>query len=106
MPPPQQAITTKPASSSARIAPASTMRRGRGEATTRRYPRPASSTMTQWSRAWWPRASSAEKNGPMGLLGRAHAGSSASTTVWVSRQVTRSGWPRRPSSLASEFPMM
>ena len=47
MPPPPTAMTTTPASMSWRITSISTMRFGWGEATTRRQPRPASSSTSQ-----------------------------------------------------------
>ncbi len=61
----------------------STTRLGTGEATTRRQPRPESSTRSQPSRSRWDWACSAFMKEPMGLLGLAKAGSLASTSTWV-----------------------
>ena len=74
------------------------MRCGRGEATTRRQPRPASSTTSQPS-ARRSIASNSRINVPMGLLGFWKAGSSAATSTWVTSVTAWSGMPRRLNSL-------
>ena len=86
-----------PPRAAARWRRASTMPPGCGDGTTRRYPRPASSTMLQPSRARALGLLDAENAGPIGLVGRAKAGSSPSTTVCVSRQTDPVGQaaPRR-----------
>ena len=83
MPPPPPATTTYPAPDRAEMAPASMGAIGRGEGTTRRYPRPASSVMAHPRRAWRAAASERLKNGPIGLVGSARAGSAGSTSTWV-----------------------
>jgi hypothetical protein len=93
-PPPPQATTTSPASSRRRISPASTTSTGSGDATTRRQPRPESSATDQPRAEASRRARPSEKNGPIGLVGRANAGSSASTTTWVITAATDRGIPR------------
>ena len=75
-------MITVPAASSRLMAGSSMIRSGCGEATTRRQPRLASSTMSQPS-ARRRSACSASMKEPIGLLGFLNAGSSLSTSVWL-----------------------
>jgi len=83
MPPPPTATTTKPARIRLWIASASTILWGIGEGTTRRHPRPASSTMVQPSVFIFSLAWTSSMKEPIGLVGFLKAGSSRSTIVWV-----------------------
>ena len=56
---------------------------GLGEGTTRRYPRPLSSTMSHPRVSANRVASLWEKNGPIGLVGWLNAGSLRSTMTWL-----------------------
>lgn len=71
----------------------STMRVGMGEATTRRQPRPASSTTSHLSRSRRSMASSSSINEPIGLVGFLNAGSLALTSVWVTTVATGRSMP-------------
>ena len=59
-----------------------------GEGTTRRQPRPESSVTDQPRASARRRARPSEKKGPIGLVGFPNAGSSASTTTWVTTAAT------------------
>ncbi len=75
----------------------STILFGSGEATTRRQPRPASSTMSHPS-ARRSAALSASMNDPIGFDGLWKAGSAPSTSTWVTMLTTRFGTPMRRRS--------
>ena len=62
------------------------MRLGIGEATTWRQPRPASSLTVMPMASALALAVSSSMNAPTGLVGFWNAGSSSSTTVWVTMQ--------------------
>ena len=102
MPPPPPAMTTVPAPSSASITCRLITARGSGEATQWRQPRPASSIMRHpfASRAF---ASSAEKNGPMGFDGVRSAGSSGSTSTWVTTQAACRSTRARRRAFSSDW---
>ena len=70
------------------------MRLGMGEATTWRQPRPASSFTVMPMASALALAVSSSMNAPTGLVGFWNAGSSASTTVWVTMQAVERGIPR------------
>ncbi len=87
MPPPPTAITMLPAATNVRIASSSITRNGMGEATTRRQPRPESSTTFQPSFSYF-RASSSLIKPPIGLLAFSKAGSSLRTNTCVTTETT------------------
>ena len=91
MPPPPAAITTAPASVRVRTCAASRIAVGAGLGTTRRNTPGAVSTTDQPSSATRRRAESAVSRPPIGLVGCPNAGSSASTSTWVSTATARSG---------------
>jgi hypothetical protein len=74
-------ITTVPEASRTLIESSSTISFGRGDGTTRRQPRPASSATAHPSSRSRRRASASSMNPPMGFEGEANAGSSRSTSV-------------------------
>ena len=92
MPPPPAQTTTKPAAASAWIAGESTTDCGSGEATTRRQPFSPRSSQT-WPSATNRSASSRGRKRPTGLDGSRKCGSSASTSVRVTRPAVRCGRP-------------
>src|SRR5574341_120053 len=69
IPPPPEQMTIKPALINASTASRSTSAFGSGDGTTRRQPRPASSTTDHPSLSLWPRAVSLSMNDPIGLEG-------------------------------------
>ena len=109
MPPPPTATTTNPASRRTRIASISTIRFGSGDGTTRRHPRSASSTTCHPSSSRRRFASSSVRNEPIGFVGWANAGSSGSTSTWVTTDATSRRMPRTRKSLtrfwASMYPI-
>ena len=80
IPPPPAATTTAPLSSNVRIVSVSRMRRGRGDGTVRRQPRPASSMIVHPRAFWRARAVASFRNDPMGFVGCLKASSAGSTT--------------------------
>ena len=83
MPPPPAQITTQPFSSSDLIGLISKIRFGTGDGTTRRNLPPSGLNVHPFS-ASRRAASSASYSGPIGFVGFAKAGSSASTSIIVS----------------------
>src|SRR5829696_3821342 len=100
MPPPPAQTTTKPAALSAWMAGESTTDRGWGEATTRRHPFSPRSSHTCPS-ATNRSASSRGRKRPTGFVGSRKPGSSASTSVRVTRPAVRWGRPRASSAASS-----
>ena len=98
MPPPPTAITITPVSTRALIGSNSTTSTGSGEATTRRQPRPASSTTSQPMSSARPWASAWSINPPIGLDGFLNAGSFRSTRTCVMTVATGLFTPRWRSS--------
>src|SRR3954451_528780 len=100
IPPPPAQTTTKPAAASAWIAGESTTDLGSGEATTRRQPRsPRSSQVLP--RETNRSASSRGRKRPTGFENSRKPGSSASTSVRVTRPAVRWGRPRAARAASS-----
>jgi len=99
-PPPPTAIGISSMAKSARMAATSRMCCGRGEATTRRYPRSVSPATGYGDR----RASSSVKKPPIGSVGRAKAGSSGATRTRVRRVAVVFEMPAHVRALSSANP--